>query len=67
MGFGAFVLFCLFVVLIAWLATWAIGYFAPSAPAIIQKIIWGVAVLIILVTLARAMNLIGHDVLIPRF
>lgn len=66
MGFGAFVVFCLIVVAVAWVATWAIGYFAPSAPAIIHKLIWGVAIVIILVQLATAFGLMGRDVQIPR-
>lgn len=66
MGFGAFLVFCLVVVAFAWITTWVISYFAPNAPGIIVKIIWGVAVLLILVQLASAVGLLGHDIRIPH-
>jgi hypothetical protein len=66
MGFGAFLIFCLVVVAFAWLATWIVGYFFANAPGIIVKIIWGVAVLIIIVQLASAVGLLGHDIRIPH-
>jgi hypothetical protein len=65
MGFIEFVLICVLVVLVAAAATWAIGYFAPSAPPIVVKLIWGVAVLIVFVILFRAV-FGGHDVAIPH-
>lgn len=66
MGFGAFLVFAFIVLAIAWLAVWCIGQFLPGSPALIVTLIWGIAVLIILVTLAQAMGLMGHDVMIPR-
>ena len=66
MGFGAFLVFTLIVLAFASLAVWAIGAFLPNAPGYIVHLIWGIAVLIILYTLAQAMGLLGHDVPIPR-
>jgi len=68
MGFGEFLLAVCVVCGLAWLAVSAIAYFASpnGPPAIIPKLIWGVAVLIIVVLLARALGLLGHDVQIPR-
>jgi len=53
-------------VVLAWIAVWVLGVLAPGHPATIDHIIWGVAVLIIVVTLARAMGLLGYDPQIPR-
>lgn len=66
MGFGAFLILCLIVCGLAWCATALIQYFYSGCPAIVPKIIWGVAILIILYTLVTAMGLLGHDVPIPR-
>ncbi len=67
MGFGAFLLFCLVVLGLAYLAVAVIQYFYDNQPpAIAIKLIWGVALLIIFYTLATALGLFGHDVMIPR-
>ena len=66
MGFGAFIVFAFIVLAIAWLGVWCIGQFLPGAPAVVSKLIWGIAVLIILITLAQAFGIMGHDVMIPR-
>lgn len=66
MGFGAFLIYVFVVVLLAWLATWAIAHLLPGTPAIIPSLIWIVAVLILVVTLLRAMGLLGADPAIPR-
>ncbi len=66
MGFGAFLIFAIIVLAFASLAVWAISTFLPNAPSYIVHLIWGVAVLIILYTLAQAMGLLSHDVMIPR-
>jgi hypothetical protein len=64
MGFGEFLIICIIVVALAALAVWILGQM--GAPPLIVKIVWFVAALIIIVTLARAVGLLGHDVMIPR-
>ena len=66
MGLLEFFILCLVVVVLAALTVWAIGQFAPGTPAIIPKLIWGVAVLIIVITLVQALGLLGHAPQIPR-
>lgn len=66
MGIVEFFILCVVVVLLAALAVWAIGYFAPAHPPMIDKVIWGVAVFVILFALAQAVGLFGHDPMIPR-
>jgi len=66
MGLVEFAILCFVVCLIAWAAVWAIGYFIPTVPAIVPKLIWGVAVLIIVVALLRATGIMGLDPQIPR-
>ena len=66
MGFIEFLVLCFVVVGIAWLAVWALGYFWTGHPAIIDKVIWGIAIAIILVTLIRATGLLAHDPQIPK-
>ncbi len=65
MGVMAFFFLVLFLVAAGAAVTWAIGYFAPNAPGIIIKIVWGVIVLIILYTLFTAV-FGGHDIKIPH-
>lgn len=66
MGLIAFLLVCVIVVCACALAVWAIGYFAPGHPALIDKLIWGVGVLIILMLLLQATGILSHDVRIPH-
>ena len=65
MGFFAFIVLCFVVCAIAWLGVWLISYFIPGVPAIVPKIIWGVAIFIILMTLLRATGLLTYDPKIP--
>ena len=46
--------------------TLAIAALAPSHPGIIDKIIWFVVILVIVVLLANAIGLLGYDPQIPR-
>jgi hypothetical protein len=65
MGFLEFGLLVVLVVCIAAFITWLITYLAgPDTPAIVCKIIWVIAVCIILFLLAGAVGL--HDVPMPR-
>lgn len=67
MGIIEFLVICVVLVLLAAFAIWVIGYFSPSpVPAIIPKLIWGLVILIIIVLLAQAVGLFGHDIQIPR-
>ena len=66
MGVIEFFVLCVVVVLMAALAIWVIGYFAPVHPALIDKLIWGVAVVVILVALVQAVGLLKYDPQIPR-
>lgn len=45
---------------------WIIGYFAPTHPLLIDRIVWGVVIIIIVAALVIATGLLGHDPQIPR-
>jgi len=66
MGFIEFLILCFVVLVAAALFVWAANYFAPGHPAIVDKLAWGVAILIILVVLLRATGILSHDVQIPH-
>jgi hypothetical protein len=66
MGLIEFFVFIVIVVVLGWLAVWGLGQLAPGHPAIIDKIIWFVVVLLIVVVLFQAIGLVGHDPQIPR-
>lgn len=65
MGLIAFVILCAFLLAVGAIFQWASDYFAPNAPKIIAKIVWGVIVLIILATLFYAV-FGGKDIRIPH-
>jgi len=66
MGFLEFIIFCAIVLGIAWLGTWALGYFMPGHPDLIDKIIWGLAIVIIIIKIVQVTGLLGHDPQIPH-
>jgi len=66
MGVIEFFILVLIVVFLGWVTVWALGYFMPSHPAIIDKIVWGVVIVFVLWTLASAFGLLGRDPQIPR-
>jgi hypothetical protein len=66
MGLFEFLLVSVLVIFACWLAVWAIGYFAPGHPAIIDKLFWGIGILIILMLLLQATGILSHDVRIPH-
>lgn len=66
MGVIEFFILCVVTVVLGALTVWAIGYFTTSHPAVIDKIIWGVVILIIVVALVQAVGLLGIDPQIPR-
>jgi hypothetical protein len=66
MGLFEFLIIVVLVVFACWLAVYAIGYLAPGHPAIMDKIIWGVGIIIILVLFLQATGILAHDVRIPH-
>jgi hypothetical protein len=64
MGLLEFGIFAVLVLVIAYLIVWVAGKLAPGHPAILDNVIWVLAVLIIVWQLAAALGL--HDVAIPR-
>lgn len=64
MGFLELGVFILIVLVIAYFLIWVAGQLAPGHPAIIDNIIWVIAVIIIIWQLAAALGF--HDVRIPR-
>jgi len=54
------------VVLVCAAALWVIGQLAPNHPPIIDRGVWVLAVVILVVILVQAMGLLSHDVPIPR-
>ncbi len=66
MGLIAFLVTAVVVILFCYLAVYAANYLAPGHPAIIDKLLWGVGIVIILVLFLQATGLLAHDVPIPR-
>ncbi len=66
MGLFAFLLTVVVIMFLCWLAVYAIGYLAPGHPGIVDKLIWGVGIVIVLVMFLQATGLVAHDVMIPR-
>lgn len=66
MGVIEFFVYIIVVVAVAWVTVWLINWFFPGHPAIIDKIVWGVAVVLILFMLGDAIGLWAHDPRIPR-
>ncbi len=66
MGLFEFLIISVLVVFVCWLAVYAAGYLAPGHPAIVDKLFWGLGIVIILVMFIQAIGLMGHDVQIPR-
>ncbi len=66
MGVIELFVYIVLVVVLGFLATWAIGKLAPNHPAIIDNIIWFVVVLLVFVVLATAFGLTGFDPAVPR-
>lgn len=67
MGFVELLVFIGFVLGFAWIAVWIFGYFLSGHPVIVDKLIWGVAIVIIVMKLAAALGLSGVDPQIPQF
>jgi len=65
-GIVEFFIIAVVVVLLGWLAIYAIGTLAPGHPKMIDNIIWFVVVLVIIVMLLQALGLTGYDPRIPR-
>jgi asparagine N-glycosylation enzyme membrane subunit Stt3 len=65
MGFVEFLIIVIVVVLLAAVANYFVQQI-PNTPAIFGRIIWAVAVLIIVVLLLKATGILSHDVQIPH-
>ena len=65
MGFGELLLYIIVVAILAAVANWILGQI-PGVPAILPKIIWILAVVIVLWLLLTATGILSHDVRIPR-
>lgn len=66
MGLFEFLIIAVVVVFACWLAVFALGYIAPGHPVVIDKLIYGVGILIVIVLLLQATGILSHDVMIPR-
>lgn len=66
MGIIELFLYIFITVLIGWLMVWGLAQLAPGHPAIIDNIVWFIVVLVIVVVLAQAFGLAGHDPQVPR-
>ena len=64
MGLIELLIYIVVVVAIGWLAIWVLGQIAPGHPAVIDRIIWVVVVLIIVLVLVRAFGIVDPPV--PR-
>ena len=65
MGFVEFMIACIVVVALAGIGTWIVRQI-PGCPAILPRIFWIVAVIIIVFMLASATGLLRHDPQIPH-
>lgn len=66
MGFVEFLIMAGITVGIAYVAILVLGLLAPGHPALVDQLIWGVAILIIVMALLKATGLTSHDPVIPR-
>jgi len=66
MGLFSFLGLVVVVVLVCAAALWVIGQLAPNHPPVIDKGVWVLAVVILVLILVQAMGLFSHDVPIPR-
>jgi len=66
MGLFSFLGLVVVVVLVCAAALWVIGQLAPNHPPVIDRGVWVLAVVILVLILVQAMGLFSHDVPIPR-
>jgi hypothetical protein len=66
MGLFEFLLIVILIVVLAALTVWVIGQIAPGTPALVLRIVWAVAVLVILFILAQATGILRYDPRIPH-
>lgn len=66
MGIIEFFIICIVLVVLGYLTTFAMDSLAPNHPSIVNKIIWFVIIIIILMILFNAMGLNRFDIQIPR-
>lgn len=66
MGIIELFLYIVLVVLIGRGAIWLVDYLAPSHPDIIDKLIWLVVIVLVLIVLVNAFGLMRFDPQVPR-
>ncbi len=66
MGIIEFFVVVFVVAAAAGVTVWAIKRFIPSAPPFFVNVVWGAAVIVILVLIASVLGLTGIDPRIPR-
>jgi hypothetical protein len=66
MGLFEFLIIAVIAVLACAAAIWVMAYLAPSHPPVIDKGLWILVVVILILILANAMGIFSHDVAIPR-
>lgn len=66
MGLIEFLLAVVVCVLVTAAACWVMDQLAPGHPAIINRGLWVLCVIIVLIMLARATGILGADPQIPR-
>ncbi len=64
MGLVQLLIYCVIVVLLIGAAIWVIGYLAPDHPPLIDRVLWVLGVVIVLLIVWQALG--GHDIAIPR-
>jgi hypothetical protein len=62
----ALFVYIVIVVVLGYVAVWVMGQIAPGHPAVIDRIIWVVVVLIVVLVVANAVGLTGGP-MVPRF
>lgn len=67
MGLIEFFIVVVLVMVFAAICVAALEYFAPGHPIVVDRIVWGVAILVIVASLAQAVGLLKYDPIIPRF
>lgn len=66
MGLIEFLIFVVVCVLVTYAAIWIMGQLAPGHPQIIDRALWVLCVVIVVLLLLRATGLLGADPQIPR-
>lgn len=67
MGFVELLIIVFIIVILTAGFVWAINYFAPSqVPTYVSRLLWGVAIFLILYVILSALGLTHFDITIPK-